>query len=267
MSSDVSARGLPPPLAADEAAEVSSRFSAAPPRELLAWAIARFGEYLAFANSFGAEDIVVLDQLLALAPNATVFCLDTGRLPEETHDLIAECEKRWGRTFELLAPEADSLTALLNHQGTNGFRQSLEARRACCGVRKVEPLKRFLATRAAWITGLRREQSITRADLPLVEIDHDHGGIAKLNPLANWSEDDVWRAVREHDLPINALHRRGYRSIGCAPCSRAVLPGEDVRAGRWWWEKVEQRECGLHLKDGRLVRAKDLGPQGSKSSP
>jgi len=227
-------------------AEINARLAAMPTEEMVAWAVAEFANGLTFACSFGAEDMVVLNMLLNAQPRASVFVLDTGRLHQETYDLIEKSMERYGRPFEFYAPDTQALEALLREAGPNSFYRSVEARRACCRVRKVEPLARALAGKRAWLTGLRREQSMTRAELPLAQIDEIHGGIVKLNPLANWSEEQVWEHIRSHCLAYNALHERGYPSIGCAPCTRAVRSGEDVRAGRWWWERAEHKECGLH---------------------
>jgi len=233
-------------LTFDEIQALNERMEHQPAADILAWASASFGAGLAFASSFGAEDMVLLDLLLKSDRNARVFMLDTGRLHQETYDLVDAAGKRYGRTFEMLTPRTEALEALLKEQGPNGFYTSKEARHACCHVRKVEPLARALSGAEAWITGQRRSQSSTRADLRIAERDMDHGGILKLNPLAPWTEAQVWDYIREQDLPVNALHAKGYPSIGCAPCTRPVPPGEDIRSGRWWWEEPEHRECGLH---------------------
>ncbi|MHB9105987.1 MAG: phosphoadenylyl-sulfate reductase [Armatimonadota bacterium] len=228
--------------------EQSASLEALTAAERIAWAVREFGDGLTFACSFGAEDMVVLDLLLAVDPQAAVFLLDTGRLHQETHDLIARTREHFGRVFTAYVPQTEALQALLDAEGPNSFYRSREARKACCRVRKVEPLARALAGKAAWLTGLRREQSVTRTVLPVMEIDESHDGMVKLNPLADWSEVQVWDYIREHHLPYNVLHDRDFPSIGCAPCTRAVAPGEDLRAGRWWWEEAEHKECGLHLK-------------------
>lgn len=212
----------------------------------LARALSEFRGGLTFACSFSAEDIVLLDLLLRVEPRASVFVLDTGRLHQETYDLIDAVRQRCGRSFDSYVPEARALEALLREFGPNGFYSSVEARRACCRVRKVEPLARALTGRTAWLTGLRREQSVTRTGLALVAVDEAHGGILKLSPLADWNEARVWDYIRANRLPYNALHDRGYPSIGCAPCTRAIRRIEDLRAGRWWWEQPEHKECGLH---------------------
>lgn len=218
--------------------------------EILGWAVREFGKSLTFACSFSAEDNVVLDLLLREDPEASVFLLDTGRLHQETYDVIEHTRARYGRVFTVYVPQTETLQHLLNTEGPNSFYRSREARKACCNIRKVEPLARALAGKAAWLTGLRRDQGVTRTALPVAEIDGAHGGILKINPLASWSSEQVWAYVRKHDLPYNALHDRGFPSIGCAPCTRAIAPGEDPRAGRWWWEEPEHKECGLHVVHG-----------------
>ncbi|ABI56612.1 phosphoadenylyl-sulfate reductase [Alkalilimnicola ehrlichii MLHE-1] len=199
----------------------------------------------ALAMSFGAEDMVLLDLVCREAPGITPFTLDTGRLNPETHDLHQQARARYGVVIEAWYPEADLVQRWVHNHGINGFYDSRSAREACCYVRKVEPLNRALAGRRAWITGQRRAQSVTRHGLPVEEHDAAHG-LAKFNPLAEWSEADVWAYIRHHEVPYNRLHDQGYPSIGCAPCTRAVTVGEDPRAGRWWWEDPTQRECGLH---------------------
>lgn len=199
----------------------------------------------AFSTSFGAEDMVLLDLIVCEALPIDVFTLDTGRLHEETHALMSEVELRYGRVFELCFPQAQAVHQLVALQGTNGFYRSVEARRDCCAVRKVQPLERALAGRGAWVTGQRAGQSVTRSALQALEPD-DRLGLVKVNPLHDWSEAEVWAYLRRHAVPVNALHARGFPSIGCAPCTRAVTAGEDPRAGRWWWERADSRECGLH---------------------
>lgn len=216
--------------------------------ERIAWAVEQYGSALTFACSFALEDMVVLDLLLKLNPAASVFLLDTGRLPQETYDLIEQTRQYYQRGFSVYVPRTEALQELLNEHGPNHFYKSCEARKACCGVRKIEPLARALAGKTAWLTGLRREQAVTRTVLPVIETDTTHGGICKINPLIDWHDEQVWAHIREHGLPYNVLHDMGFPSIGCAPCTRAVQPGEDLRAGRWWWEAAENKECGLHLK-------------------
>ncbi|MEI6518480.1 MAG: phosphoadenylyl-sulfate reductase [bacterium] len=222
--------------------------------EIISWAVQKFNDKLTFASSFSAEDQVVLDLLLLAKPNANVFLLDTGRLHQETYDVIACTREHYKRAFTVYVPQTEALQNLLDNEGPNSFYRSREARKACCNVRKVEPLSRALAEKDAWLTGLRQSQSVTRTTLQVVEIDEAHGGIYKINPLANWSEKQVWDYIREHNLPYNELHDKGFPSIGCAPCTRPIQPSEDLRAGRWWWEEPDHKECGLHFKDGRIKR-------------
>jgi phosphoadenosine phosphosulfate reductase len=200
-----------------------------------------------FASSFGAEDMVAIDLIAKHRLPIRVFTLDTGRLPDETHALIDRTRKRYGLPVDVYAPDTRRVQGFVRTNGVNAFYDSVELRKNCCAIRKAEPLSRALVAKGAWITGQRREQSITRSDLPLEEFDAVHD-LPKFNPLADWSTEDVWGYIRGHDVPYNALHDRGYPSIGCAPCTRAVEPGEDLRAGRWWWEAPEHKECGLHRR-------------------
>jgi phosphoadenosine phosphosulfate reductase len=220
---------------------------AATARALLTAAVAEFGEALTFANSLGAEDVVLTDLIHGAHLPIEIFLLDTGRLPAETYTLLAELEARYHTRLTLFFPAAGAVETYVREHGINAFYDSVELRRACCQVRKLEPLQRALAGKQAWITGLRAAQSPTRDGLAVREADTTHG-IIKLNPLAAWSETEVWAYIRLHDLPSNALHNQFYPSIGCAPCTRAISLGEDIRAGRWWWENPESKECGLHAR-------------------
>jgi len=235
-----------PTTLSPEEADEHLRLSSAD--DVLAWAIQQYGSGLTLACSFGAEDVVLIDLLTRIIPNPNIFVLDTGRLHQETYDVMDACRARYGIEFEIFTPKTDDLQNLLRAKGPNSFYTSIENRKECCGIRKVEPLRRALTNKSAWITGLRRAQAVTRTTLPKVEKDDQHGGIAKINPLADWAEQDVWDYIRAHNVPYNALHDQGFPSIGCAPCTRAIQPGEDVRAGRWWWESPEHKECGLHPK-------------------
>jgi phosphoadenosine phosphosulfate reductase len=201
----------------------------------------------AFANSFGAEDMVLTDLIAREFPGIEMFSLDTGRLPEETYKLMNEVKTRYGVSLKVYFPKAEAVQEYVAAYGPNGFYDSIELRERCCQIRKVEPLKRALRGKRAWITGLRREQSVTRNALQESEFDAANG-LQKFSPLADWTRKDVWTYIRERDTPYNALHDRGYASIGCAPCTRAISVGEDERAGRWWWEHPENKECGLHPK-------------------
>ena len=209
----------------------------------------------AFASSFGAEDMVVLDLIARDGLAIEVFTLDTGRLPPETHELIATVRKRYGIPVTMYSPWPDSVDAYVEQHGRDGFYDSVEARQACCAVRKLEPLSRALARRRCWVTGLRREQAGSRATVAEMERDPLRG-IWKASPLAEWTNDEVWAYLRVQHVPYNKLHDRGYPSVGCAPCTRAVKPGEHPRAGRWWWERDGQRkECGLHKIPVKVVAA------------
>ena len=218
---------------------------------VLEWAVKTFAPRIALASSFGAEDIVLIDMLTRIDRNARIFALDTGRLHGETYAVIEAIRERYGIGIEVLSPRPDAVEAMVREHGVNLFYRSVENRKACCRVRKVEPLGRALAGLDAWITGLRREQAVTRERARKVEIDTDHDGLVKVNPLADWSWGEVWAYIRAHDVPYNALHDQGYPSIGCAPCTRPVTPGEDLRAGRWWWEQDAAKECGLHSRGPR----------------
>lgn len=202
---------------------------------------------VAFANSLGTEDMVLMDIITKHAPTIEIFSIDTGRLPVETYDLIERAIKHYRRKIIVYFPEQGAVENFVRINGINGFRDSVAQRQDCCHARKVEPLKRALKGKSAWITGLRRAQTVTRKNLGVAEFD-EANGLQKYNPLIEWSEDDVWDYINEFGVPYNALHDQGYPSIGCAPCTRAIEPGEDVRAGRWWWESAEQKECGLHVK-------------------
>jgi phosphoadenosine phosphosulfate reductase len=200
-----------------------------------------------FANSLGAEDMVLTDLIVGEKLPIEIFSLDTGRLPLETYDLIAALQAHYGLTLRLYYPRHDLVEAYTGKNGINAFYESVELRKGCCQVRKVEPLQRALAGRKAWITGLRAQQSATREGLP-VQLFDAANGLQKFNPLADWSEREVWAYIKLNAVPYNALHDRFYPSIGCAPCTRAITPGEDIRAGRWWWESAESKECGLHVR-------------------
>ena len=214
--------------------------------------------HVAFASSLGAEDMVVTDAIFTAELPIAIFTLETGRLPRETLHLLERTRGRYSREVEIFRPDADEVARYVSEHGANAFYESVELRKSCCHIRKVEPLKRALAGRDAWVTGLRRAQAVTRTDLPPREFDAVHG-LVKFNPPADWSEEEVWAYIRDRAVPYNALHDRGYPSIGCDPCTRAIRPGEDVRAGRWWWESRDNKECGIHVSP--LVK-----PTGEKTS-
>ena len=201
---------------------------------------------LAMASSLGAEDMVLTDLIFKNNLPVDIFTLDTGRLPEPTQRLMARVQETYGQRIRVVFPQSSAVEALVASQGANGFYHSITARKSCCAVRKIEPLGRALVGKRAWLTGLRREQSPTRAALLLEAWDADHG-LTKFSPLADWTRAEVWGYLKDHHVPYNALHDQGFASIGCSPCTRAVQPGEDERAGRWWWEHPETKECGLHV--------------------
>jgi len=213
-------------------------------REELGAALLRHGR-LVYSNSLGAEAMVLTDIICTHFPQIDIFSIDTGRLHLETHELLEKLERRYPKKIRLVYPDARALERLVARQGINGFYHSLEARLECCRVRKLEPFSRAIAGYGAWITGVRREQSAGRSHGEASEWDAEHG-LYKLSPLLEWSEAEIWQYIRAHRLPYNRLHDRQYPSIGCAPCTRAIKPGENPRAGRWWWERTESRECGLH---------------------
>lgn len=219
--------------------------------ELLKVLTEHFGDCFALATSFGAEDQVLTDMLCKIKNQPSIFTLDTGRLPEETYEVMQATRKKYGIQIEVLFPDYIEIEEMVNRFGPNLFLESIEARKLCCRVRKIKPLKRKLSGLDAWICGLRAEQSVTRTNLQRIEFDENFG-LIKISPLADWTTEQVWGYIRENEVPYNRLHDKGYPSIGCAPCTRAVLAGEDIRSGRWWWEKPEHKECGLHPGKSRI---------------
>ena len=215
------------------------------PEAVLRWAFESFPR-LVIVASFQAESSVLIDMASRIQSDVAVLTLDTGRLPQETHDMIDRLRDRYSIEVQVVAPDPDEVRQLVALNGTNLFYRSPNLRRLCCNVRKSRPLDRALAGYDAWVTGLRRSQIATRAQTPIVAQDPDHGGITKIAPLAAWSDEQVWEYIRERNVPYHSLYDSGYTSIGCAPCTRATRPGEDARAGRWWWEQGEVKECGLH---------------------
>jgi phosphoadenosine phosphosulfate reductase len=213
-------------------------------RQQLSAAVRNYGRVV-YSNSLGAEAMVLTDIIWSHIPEIDIFSIDTGRLPEETYELLDRLQRRYKRKLRVVYPDSDALEALVQAQGVNGFYNSLEARLSCCRVRKVEPFARAISGYGAWITGVRREQSASRAQANPVEWDADNG-LAKVSPLLDWTEEQIWQYIRARKLPYNSLHDRQFPSIGCSPCTRAIQPGESRRAGRWWWEQPESRECGLH---------------------
>ncbi|HEX21996.1 MAG TPA: phosphoadenylyl-sulfate reductase [Chromatiales bacterium] len=201
----------------------------------------------ALASSFSIEDMVLTDAIVRHTPGINIFTLDTGRLPAETYVLMQKTHQKYDGVVGVYSPDCGVLAEFVQAYGPNAFYDSVEQRKECCRIRKLEPLNRALNGHAAWITGLRREQSVTRTDTQHKEWDEAHG-MHKFNPLLDWTEQEVWAYIRRYDVPFNKLHEKGYPSIGCAPCTRSVAEGEDIRAGRWWWENPETKECGLHVK-------------------
>ena len=216
--------------------------------ELLQWAESNY-KRVGLASSFGLEDMVLIDMVSKLGKKIILFTLDTGRLHEETYETMERVRSKYGLSISVYYPREEDVAQLTTQKGFYSFRESLENRKECCRIRKVEPLERALSTLDAWITGLRREQSVTRTDIPKVAEDTDHPPLFKISPLADWSADQVAEYLEKNKVPVNPLHKKNYPSIGCAPCTRPVLPGEDIRAGRWWWENPEHKECGLHRRE------------------
>ncbi|MBI3697709.1 MAG: phosphoadenylyl-sulfate reductase [Acidobacteria bacterium] len=242
-------------IAAAEAAHLEDSTA----EEVLGWGLETFGERLAIGTGFQAEGMVIVDLARRLSPQVRVFTLDTGRLPQQTYDLIGEVYRRYGIRVEVVFPDSRELEAMETRHGPNLFYESAPQRMLCCEIRKGRPLERKLKTLDAWVTGVRRRQSESRAGVRKVEIDAAHGGIVKLNPLADWSAEQVEAYTREHQVPRHALYAQGYTSIGCAPCTRPTEPGEDARAGRWWWERDARKECGIHFSaEGKVQRDVDV---------
>lgn len=223
------------------------RFAKAEAKEILEYFINEYKDKTALSSSLGAEDQVLTDLMLKIDKSSNIFTLDTGRLHPETYDVMDATNLKYGVKINVLFPLNDNVQKLYQIQGINGHFESIENRKRCCEIRKIEPLKRALKPIKVWITGLRASQSVTRVSMNVVEWDENFE-VIKVNPLINWSEDDVWDYIKLNNVPYNKLHDKGYPSIGCAPCTRAIKNGEDIRAGRWWWENPENKECGLHTK-------------------
>lgn len=243
---------------ADKVATLNAELDGLTAERRVARAVEAFGEKFALASSMGAEDQVLTDMVCRTAPTMRIFTLDTGRLPPETYELIERTNERYGIRTQVMFPDSREVEDMVNQEGPNLFYRGTELRKRCCLVRKVLPLRRALQGLDAWMTGLRREQSGTRSELSVAEWDESNE-LVKVNPLADWTDKQVWRYIRERDVPYSALHDRGYPSIGCGPCTRAVEQGADIRSGRWWWERPEQKECGLHVVDGKLGRKREDG--------
>ena len=227
--------------------DLNAKFQEATIGEVLSWFLKEFKGKIALSSSLGAEDQVLTQMVTGIDKEATVFTLDTGRLFPETYDLIHRTNSKYGIKIKVYFPEASRVEEMVGEKGINLFYESIENRKLCCHIRKIEPLKRAFKGLDVWICGLRREQSVTRQNMQLVEWD-EANGLIKLNPLIDWTEKDVWDYINENKIPYNPLHDKGYPSIGCQPCTRAIMEGEDVRAGRWWWENPDTKECGLHKR-------------------
>lgn len=237
--------------------EVTSGLEKLSAPEILQWTLDKFSPRVALACSFQAEGSVLIDMMhRARGSEFRVFTLDTGRLNQETYDCMDAIRTRYGISVEVYFPDAMKVQEMVRGHGLNLFYKSVQLRQLCCGIRKVEPLNRALQGLHAWVTGLRRDQAVTRAQVRKIELDRDHGNILKINPLADWSYDQVWDYIRQYDVPYNQLYDQGYSSIGCAPCTRAVKRVEGLRAGRWWWEDSQSKECGLHVESGGKIEDK-----------
>ncbi|MCB9500244.1 MAG: phosphoadenylyl-sulfate reductase [Erysipelotrichaceae bacterium] len=228
------------------AKELNEKLLESSTKEIISYFVENF-KNVALSSSLGVEDQVLTDLLLKEDKNANIFTLDTGRLHPETYDVMDATNLKYQIKINVFFPQNQMVQELYQTQGINGHYESIDNRKRCCNIRKIEPLKRALENVDIWITGLRASQSITRIDMPLVEYDAAFD-VIKVNPLIKWSETDVWDYIKENRVPYNKLHDKGFPSIGCAPCTRAIKEGEDVRAGRWWWENPEHKECGLHKK-------------------
>ena len=222
-------------------------------QDAISWASDNLHPRVAKASSFGAEDAAIIHMMVGINPEFRFFTLDTGRLPQETYDIMDMVRKTYNVKIEVLFPDAAEVEEMVRTRGVNLFYDSVENRKLCCQVRKINPINKILKELDGWISGLRRDQTQVRSNARMLEMDEAHG-IVKINPIIDWTWEDVWRYIRQHDIPYNSLLDRGYPSIGCQPCTRAVKPGEDIRAGRWWWEQGQHKECGLHIGQEEKVR-------------
>ena len=230
-----------------EIGEIALEYDDQEPEEVIEWALSTFGDRIAIVTAMQADGMAILDMAAKIKPDVRVITVDTGRLPEETYAFIDEVRKHYPETrWDMPFPDTAEVEAMVRRRGTNLFRNSVEERMFCCQVRKVRPLLRALEGLDAWFTGLRRDQWASRAAIKKVELDHDHDGIAKINALADWEGDEVDAYIKENGVPLHPLYAQGYTSIGCAPCTRVIQPGENDRAGRWWWETGAPKECGIH---------------------
>ena len=231
----------------EDVKNLNREFERSSPEDILAWASANLGRSVALATSFQVQGMVLVDMFAKANPEARIFTLDTGRLHSHTYDAMEKTREKYGINIEVLFPDRDEVEEMVTSRGVNLFYKSVENRRLCCQVRKTNPLNGYLKTLDAWITSIRADQTAQRAESSKFEIDYLHGRMLKINPILDWTVDQVWDYVRKNDVPYNKLHDMGYPSIGCAPCTRAVEEGEDPRAGRWWWEQGSDKECGIHF--------------------
>ena len=216
------------------------------PQQVLQWSLDNLHPSLAMASSFGAEDVVVIDMIMKTNPKARIFTLDTGRLNQETYDVMDEIRQKYNMNIEVMFPDQNETEQMVRVNGMNLFYHSIGNRKLCCGIRKVHPLNKMLSTLDGWITGLRADQTEVRLKANRIEFDEQHNGIIKINPIIEWTWEQTWDYIKKNNIPYNKLHDRGFPSIGCEPCTRAIKSGETFRAGRWWWESDSQKECGLH---------------------
>ena len=221
------------------------------PQDVLKWAVDNLHPKLGLASSFGAEDVVVIDMIMKINPKARIFTLDTGRLNQETYDVMDEIRNKYNTNIEVMFPDQDEVEQMVRVNGMNLFYQSIGNRKLCCGIRKVHPLNKMLSSLDGWITGLRADQTEVRSTVQKIEIDSQHNDIIKINPIINWTWEQTWDYIKKNSVPYNKLHDKGFPSIGCEPCTRAIKTGEPIRAGRWWWESDSQKECGLHADHGK----------------
>ncbi|MDR3781874.1 MAG: phosphoadenylyl-sulfate reductase [Candidatus Nitrosotalea sp.] len=221
------------------------------PQEVLKWSLDNLHPRIAMASSFGAEDVVVIDMIMKINPKARIFTLDTGRLNQETYDVMDEIRQKYNMNIEVMFPDQNETEQMVRVNGMNLFYHSIGNRKLCCGIRKVHPLNKMLSTLDGWITGLRADQTEVRLKANRIEFDEQHNGIIKINPIIEWTWEQTWDYIKKNNIPYNKLHDSGFPSIGCEPCTRAIKPGEPLRAGRWWWESDSQKECGLHADHGK----------------
>ena len=231
----------------EDVKSLNREFERSSPEDILAWVSQNLGSSVALATSFQVQGMVLVDMFAKTDPEARIFTLDTGRLHSHTYDAMEKTREKYDINIEVLFPDRSEVEEMVTSRGVNLFYKSVENRRLCCQVRKTNPLNGFLKTLDAWITSIRADQTEQRADSTKFEIDYLHGRMLKINPILDWTIDEVWDYVRKNDVPYNKLHDMGYPSIGCAPCTRAIEKGEDPRAGRWWWEQDSDKECGIHF--------------------